>query len=118
MDGVQFEKQRDPDTGQEHVIARSKTGRIIDKNRSDKRYGYKTHLTRRQQKIIAWALRQRDRGISRDRILAAIEEMGKREGKGWEPQPMQYPISRGTITSWELTRAAEKKKGREWPRIK
>lgn len=99
----------DPDTGKTYVTGRTRTGRLIDKNRSDGWRGYKSHLTERQRKLMRWALRQRDRGVSRERVWIRLQELG------WEPSPMQYPLTQATIGSWELTRASQKARGREWP---
>lgn len=109
MNGIRFEERIDPDTGELHSVAISPSGRVIDKNRSDHEAGYKSHLTAEQVKLIVWALRQRDRGISRARVAAAVRE------KGWKPQPMQYPLTPGTIMAWELTRNAMAARGRQWP---
>lgn len=100
--------ETDPNTGEEYVTARSRTGRLIDKNRSDGWRGYRTHLTARQRRLIAWALRQRDRGCTREAIWIKLQEV-------WQPSPMQYPLSVNTIASWELTRASQRSRGREWP---
>jgi hypothetical protein len=109
VEGVNVESRIDPNTGEPYPAAINSAGRVIDKNRSETGVGYKSHLTPRQLRLIRWALRQRDRGISRARVLEAVKE------KGWEPGPMQYPITWGTITSWELTRKAMKARGRVWP---
>ena len=109
--GVRIVRDIDPDTGEPYLAAVNRAGRYIDKNRSEYGHGYKTHLTRRQLQLIHWALRQRDRGYSRQRVL---EEVVRR---GWKPRPMQYPITKNTIASWELTRKAMEKRGRTWPAI-
>jgi hypothetical protein len=100
----------DPDTGQEYVTAMTRTGRIVEKNRSDGWRGYKSHLTDKQKRIIRWYLRQRDRGCSRERCWIKLQESG-----AWQPSPMQYPLTFGTLASWELTRAAMASRGKEWP---
>lgn len=110
LHGRQRVSQVDPDSGEMYVTGLTRSGRLIDKNRSEYWRGYKSHLTYKQRVIIRWALRQRARGISRKRIYAEIVRLG-----AWKPQPMQYPFRLGTITSWELTYWAEIKKGRDWP---
>lgn len=98
----------DPDTGEEYVTARTRTGRTVEKNRSDGWRGYKSHLTVRQKRLIAYALRQRDRGCTREAILEKLQPY-------WVPSPMQYPLAVNTIASWELTRRSQEARGREWP---
>lgn len=110
MAGRQAQTEIDANTGREWVTGRTRTGRIIEKNRSNGWRGYKSHLTNRQKKIIAWALRQRDRGVNRVTIYNYIAEHDL-----WDQQPLQYPLTSNTIGAWELTRAAELKRGREWP---
>lgn len=100
----------DPDTGEEYVTAKTRTGRPIEKNRSDGWRGYRTHLTKKQRRLIAYALRQRDRGCSREAIWIKLQEH-------WVPSPMQYPLTVNTIASWELTRASQRARGREWPSL-
>lgn len=100
----------DPNTGEEYVTVRSKNGRLVYKNRSDGWRGYKSHLTKKQRRLIAWALRQRDRGCSQRAVWEKLVESGQ-----WVSGPMQYPLTQGTVASWELTRRAEWAKGRDWP---
>lgn len=103
------EVREDPNGTGPYVAVLGKSGHEVYKNRSHYGYGYKTHLTREQRRLIRWALRQRDLGHSRQRIVVALLE------KGYKPGPGQYPLSRGTIASWELTRAAMDRRGLEWP---
>jgi hypothetical protein len=98
----------DPDTGKEYVTARSRSGRLLDKNRSDDWRGYKSHLTLRQKKIIAYALRQLDRGCIREQVWIKIQPY-------WNPSPMQYPLTERTLQSWVMIRAANRARGKEWP---
>jgi hypothetical protein len=102
--------ETDPTTGREYVTAKTRTGRSVDKNRSDGWRGYKSHLTAKQRRIIRWYLRQRDRGCSRERCWIEIQRSG-----AWVPSPMQYPLTFGTLASWELTRSAMQSRGKEWP---
>jgi hypothetical protein len=102
----------DPDTNRVYTTVKTNTGRLVEKNRSNGWRGYKSHLTRRQKQIIRWYLRQRDRGCSRERCWIALQE-----ADAWVPQPMQYPLTFGTLASWELTRSAERAKGRDWPQL-
>lgn len=99
----------DPDTGVEHEITVTHAGRRVDKNRSS-HYGYKSHLTKEQKRVIRWALRQRDRGISRGRIYDHIVENDL-----FPLSSMQYPLRPGSIGGWEFVRMMERRKDREWP---
>lgn len=98
----------DPDTGKEYVTARSRSGRLLDKNRSDSWKGYKSHLTGKQKRIIAYALRQLERGCTREAVWIKIQPY-------WKPSPMQYPLTQATVQSWVMIRAAQRARGREWP---
>ena len=110
VEGKPLIRERDPDTGEFYITAKTRTGRTIEKNRSNGWRGYKSHLTQKQKRIIRWYLRQRDRGCSRERCWIALQKSG-----AWVPSPMQYPLTFGTLASWELTRSAEAAKGRDWP---
>lgn len=92
-----------------YVTGRTRSGRLIDKNRDDGWRGYKSHITARNRRLMRWALRQRDLGHSRERVWIALQERGYTSG------PMQYPLSQRTIAGWELTRMAMAKRGKEWP---
>lgn len=109
-EGRQLIRETDPDTGREYVTATTRTGRTVEKNRSDGWRGYKSHLTEKQKRIIRWYLRQRDRGCSREKCWIKLQE-----ADAWVPSPMQYPLTFGTLASWELTRAAMASRGKEWP---
>lgn len=112
VQGRELVSQVDPDSGETWVTGLTSSGRLIEKNRSDRKfpYGYKSHLTHRQRVIIRWALRQRHRGVGNKQIYAEIMRVG-----AWKLQPMQYPLRQGTIASWALTYRAERAKGRPWP---
>lgn len=111
-DGKQLVRVLDPDTGEFYITAVTLTGRLVEKNRSEGWRGYKSHLTDKQKRIIRWYLRQRDRGCTRKACWEILVKSG-----AWQPQPMQYPLSYRTLASWELTRAAEAAKGRDWPTL-
>lgn len=98
----------DPDTGKPYRTGRTRSGRLIDKNRSDDWRGYKSHLTLRQKKIIAYALRQLDRGCLPEQVWIKIQPY-------WNPSPMQYPLTAATIQSWRMIRGAQRARGKEWP---
>lgn len=98
----------DGETGEVWRTAKTGSGRLIEKNRSEGWRGYKSHLTKKQRAQIRWALRQMDRGIARSRVFEALKAV-------WISSPMQYPLTPRTIGSWQGTRAAMAKRGKEWP---
>lgn len=88
----------------------TKSGRHIDKNRSNDWRGYKSHLTERQRVLMRWAIRQSERGVAHQTIVEWLYEK-----YGWEPVDMQYPLTICTIGMWRALRVREAQKGREWP---
>lgn len=110
-EGRSSELEIDPDTGIAYVGAQTRSGRVVEKNRSDGWRGYKSHLTRRQRRLIAYALRQRDRGCKRQDVVDKILESGQ-----WVPGQMQYPnLTANTVGMWEMIRRSQEVRGKEWP---
>jgi hypothetical protein len=110
---------KDPNTGEPYIKVVGESGAEVYKNRSHHGYGYKSHLTEAQKRLIRWALRQRDLGHSRQCVVQALRKGVVERSTGrrifWHAGPGQFPLSAGTIGSWEITRAAMDLRAKEWP---